>query len=804
MSWYKFKFAQGFGNNDDDDSQIQPPIPPIDPLGEANQPIIDQPIINQPLEEPVDMVEEAPMEEVPLQEGEVQQVEVERAVGQTFNSPDQQVPVSNSIDKNFVIPYLDTRDYKKKIGGLEGTLAKLNEVAKKRGYDPIRFTVNPEHNEFWRIMGEPSETIELKDKLGNISYIPAARVTISGDLPLPQGSAFKKVRDENGKLVKDKNGKNVEEILGYKIIASVDHYPIREPAHLEQDAQTGGIFIVSLPQEIASQHTNRLTNIQSKIRRRKDYVGDEGFKDYVGIPVQNETEGKTFLAQNGLTDDLGEWKNTVDRFPGSPKIDDRFWFSSPLFCEHCRSRKRGLTARAITYVANEYDPDLLESGQISQQDILKGKQSQLGTTCVSGQKNAFNFINRLERLKKKMQKTETKARKSDSYGGKASLLPKDMKQVLAHINANYRSTGRISGWRVSNYLSYLNSKNPRVPTWGVPTQEDYDMANRALSYWKEKEPYAQGQERNLVHLSLQNKVNRRDIDKSAELLKGYIDSLKVPEKEENRLDEPISPIREPIAPVVPERPAIPEEQVAPEEQESNFVGEVGQPILTRVKILSTEKKHARSGNAYYLVHMEDPNGNKITSFFFQKEDPAQTIGLGNEFNFYGKVEKHVSPKSRRGNWYNDQKGGKSTTIYTVRGEPTVVPDEDVNNYKDKAGEHFYPGRPAEEAPVEDITENIPGITEDTPIEEEAKEPKLNPLAEYVKMLGDEAEKRIIVQGFDPEELELIPAFLGAIEKKDPSFRGKRKIYEKQLQFILRNQGKEELVKQLKNLYKMFD
>ena len=238
----------------------------------------------------------------------------------------------------------------------------------------------------------------------------------------------------------------------------------------------------------------------------------------------------------------------------------------------------------------------------------------------------------------------------------------------------------------------------------------------------------------------------------------------------------------------------------------DFIGDAGETILTKAKFINNERKVGRTGGPYYLNRLEDPHGRKIVMFTTGREDLSQQFNPGDTFNLYGKIQKH-----------NTYRGEKSTQINrTSYTNPYIIPDNDLEEYTNKA-QNVLMGKqepklepeleqesgnwynrqksPSISEPEEKLAPSEKGeVKEESPAKEEIKETD----PEHVKRLAKAYETAISLGRMKVKSA--IPYFLNRVEKRIPSFRDVRKIWENSLTSL----EDKDALSAMKSMYRIFE
>ena len=873
MSWFKTILTKKIYKQADGEEDR--PLLPFRPLGKPQQlPVIPGQFEQEPAQiepaqiepaqiEPTQAIEpaqpiepEQPEEIDPAQREEVEQILQEeedvpfqeQETGQpSFEGHKKLLSVNPDLKNSFEITFTDEKNFKSKMKKTVDNINKYNAgVAKRQGWDPIQIIYQPD------LDSSPYQKI-LTDAQGNQVSFNARRVTIVGEPPVPAGTALKKLKDpKTRKLIKDENGENIEIPVRYKVIGLVKHQAIRHPAEVQLDENTQMPYLINLPDEVFTQYANK--SIDPKSVKWK-----LGVTAKTAIPVPNIETGQNILKQNKLEKDPGVWRNYVYADPKSPKIDEPFWYNSPLLCNHCLKEKRGLVGRKETYVAIEYSPEDYDSGKITDKDIvtdpIKFPQQQIGSTCIKGLKKDFDLNKIFNRLRREGMVAEKKARQSESYGGNIKKMPRPTETILAHALAIIRQSGArgynrldqgIDWWKsqrigqqIRNYFSkeYLPRKKkyeqvapgPQPPRWGNPTEEDIALAGQILEWMRSRESDdLPDNERRMVHWSLQDTIgitpqktsyfNRKSDITGPEYAGMAIDAYN---KRNEKKEQPEPVIQQPTFPETTPAPTILDPEVPEAINQEPEIQEI-EPELELEPELEPEP---------------EPEPEPELEPELEQEGPPDFVG--NDGRTMLVEVKYVGSdyKERSRLWLNN--------FEDIKGSPIVVFTRDQDTFQELQpnqwtylfgiAKHntwqpnwYNRQRPqpkavkstvlnkAEIAPIsqldyyKDKARDVRMSPKDYETHSKERIPEEKPesllpgeekfegtTSEYVEKLSNLYEKAVLRGGRDIKEV--IPEFLDKVEKKAPVFNASREYFED----FLKGKSTEEVFKTMKSIARMF-
>ena len=740
MNW--FKISQFFATKEPTDSPIRQPLkkskPAKAPPGEqANleqqmglnqqQPQPQLPAPPQVQQPEVNVVDQIPQDNMAPQV-DPQMQEQPMVPDQEPIPVEQNLPAENPVNqKVFEIPETNLAKFLKKMD-------RVNKYAVKAGQPPIEFKVIPDISE------KPYDK-EIKLPNGTIGYMPARTIRLSGEPPTPKGTAVRTLRDEQGNILRDEMGQKIQKEFTYKLVASIEWLPVDPPREVTENPYTGTVF----------QNAQEL----------QEFVGQQSEPDLWESGLKRNKQGAKVLTASYE----GKYKNNVDHIPGAPEIpiDPRFNYTSPLLCHHCWVKKRGGSGRKYGFVAVEFDPDQLQGRQPTEEEVAKGKQIQVGSTCMKGHAADLKFLSELQNFRSDAtgQMDVDKMRQSDSFGGGWQSWPKSFVQVLSNALEQKASTGRINTWRLRSWFGVFNDPDKdRTPVWGEPSEGAVQKATEIKDWWKgrENEPGLDRYDRNIANMAHQDKLGMDRFSIISKMVEDY--------------DRAMAPKPEPIV----EEPAIEEpafRQPTMEDRNIKFDDVMTVPDggsfrakLTYVDSIEKSSRYGRGSSPYFLNQFTDEAGNKFSSFSkepFKAEKGSQVYVEGIKVSY-----------SRR--WKNTQLKNVSNMAPEAApiAEPEPMPEPVA--------------QPMPEAPVEPI---------------QSTEPGQRSLSDYVGKLNKGMKERLMSQDatkkMTPEKA--IPIYMSAIKKRNPSFPSD--IWQKSLMNIYNRDGQDALFKLLDNMPNLF-
>ncbi len=322
-------------------------------------------------------------------------------------------------------------------------IAKINKYKDSKGLSPcvVRFKTQD-----GQASSEPVTYTKEKTNraTGDTFYPEYVDFVLEGELPNPLGNPVKGVKNPDGTV-------SYEEVV-YQIIGSIEIVPFEGFNPKEEKFAT---------EEEAARHAGTM-NAQDPMRIYE--VGKKNrsqkFKE-----LHPESQGMFYPSTYS-----GKWRTVVDHYPNTPAWKHEYEEGSPLDCDHCGTKKRGLTARRSVYVAIEYPANQLitENGKPREPlpedmfgDQAKGipspKQVWIGTDCVQGQKTALQFLKDLEEFREVAMGAEKTGRASDAFGG-SMRSPKGIEPIMAnYFAAGRHRPGRSGSWFPKRYGEGLSN-----------------------------------------------------------------------------------------------------------------------------------------------------------------------------------------------------------------------------------------------------------------------------------------------------------------------------------------------------------
>ncbi len=295
---------------------------------------------------------------------------------------------------------------------LQSSIKKITDYRDEQGQAPmaIRFITED---------GVPSSKPVIYQKEaqspgGETFFVDYLDFVLEGEPPNPLGDTVKKIKNQDGSVSR-------KEVI-YQIIAFLELLPVEGFEPKEERFPT---------QEKAARH----------VAAQGDPLWAAGKKN------KDKNTGEVFFPSTYK----GKWRTVIERYPNTPVIDDRFKQGNPLDCDHCGRAMRGKTARKSVFVAIEYPAEQLrtqkgERREPTPAESSRGKQVQIGTSCVSKHRKALDFIHDLENLKIRANSTENIGRDSNAFGG-SMKAPKSLPQVMSnYLAARKYSPGRGGNW----------------------------------------------------------------------------------------------------------------------------------------------------------------------------------------------------------------------------------------------------------------------------------------------------------------------------------------------------------------------